>query len=119
MMRDFDNSCCLMRNSGKHLTGVARSLSVMMKFSPDLVARVRSALERVGYCFLSYDELRRLLAHFPENQRARHQALQEFAEMCGAEVETTPHLKSARFIPLGRESANATSLEAMMEGDAA
>ena len=108
----------LMRSSGKHLTGVVR-FSTVMKFSPDLIARVRSALERVGYCFLSHDELRRLLGHLPENRPARYQALQEFAEVCGAEVETTTHLKSARFVPLGRESANASSLEPMVQDDAA
>jgi hypothetical protein len=117
-MGDF-NHFCPMHDSGKHLTGVLRSLNVMMKFSPDLVARVRGALERVGYCFLSYDELRRLLGHCPENRQTRHQALQEFAGMCGAEVETTPNLKSARFVPLGRDSANATCLESMVEDHAA
>jgi hypothetical protein len=91
----------------------------MMKFSPDLVARVRSALERVGYCFLSYDELRRLLANYPENRQARHQALQEFAEMCEAEVETTLNLKSARFVPMGRDSADASGLDPMVEDHAA
>jgi hypothetical protein len=39
--------------------------------------------------------------------------------MCGAEVETTPNLKSARFVPIGRESANASTLEPMAEHDAA
>jgi hypothetical protein len=91
----------------------------MMKFSPDLVARVCSALDRVGYCFLSHDELRRLLEHYPANQRSRHRALQEFAEICEADVETSPNLKSARFVPQGQGSGNATCLDSMVEDDAA
>ena len=71
-----------------------------MKFPLDLVARVRNSLDRVGYCFLNGDEIRRLLANASVNRSARHHALEEFAEMCGAEVETTAHLKSARFTPL-------------------
>jgi len=87
--------------SGKHLTRVARFLYVM-KFSPDLVSRVCHALDRMGYCFLSADEIKRLLAPVPEVQQMRQRALLEFAEICGAEVETTPNLKSARFVPAGR-----------------
>jgi len=70
-----------------------------MKFPPDLQDRVRSALDRVGYCFLSSDEIQRLLAKGPHNRPARHKALLEFAELCDAEVETNEHLKSARFTP--------------------
>ena len=71
-----------------------------MKFPPDLVARVRNTLDRIGYCFLNSDEIRRLLAHAPANRTTRHRAMEEFAEICGAEVETTAHLKSARLTPL-------------------
>lgn len=71
-----------------------------MKFPLDLVARVRNSLDRIGYCFLNSDEIQRLLANASVNRSARHHALEEFAEMCGAEVETTIHLKSARFTPL-------------------
>ena len=70
-----------------------------MKFPPDMVARVRSTMDRIGYCFLNSEEIQRLLSHAPAGRRARHQALEEFAEICGAEVETTVHLKSARFAP--------------------
>ena len=70
-----------------------------MKFSPDLTARVRTALNRAGYCFLSSDEIQRLLAVIPRGRYAQYEALQEFAEICGAEVETTTHLTSARFVP--------------------
>ena len=71
-----------------------------MTFSPDLVARVRVALQRFGFCFLSADELNRLLDFLPNCRSTRQRALQEFAAYCGAEVETTPHLTSARFVPL-------------------
>ena len=67
-----------------------------MKFPPDLIGRVRDALARSGYCFLNADEIRRLLASVSHSQTARHNAIEEFAEICGAQVETTPHLKSAR-----------------------
>jgi hypothetical protein len=69
-----------------------------MKFPADLLARVRNSLERVGFCFLSCDEIQRLLGGSCSPLYARHRALLEFAEICGAEVETTPHLKSARFV---------------------
>ena len=72
-----------------------------MKFPPDLVARVRSSFGRVGYCFLNADELRRLFGSAPASLPARQQAIEDFAELCGADVETTPHLKSARFTPEG------------------
>ncbi|EDY16644.1 hypothetical protein CfE428DRAFT_5757 [Chthoniobacter flavus Ellin428] len=70
-----------------------------MKFPPDLVGRVRSALASKGFCFLNTDEIHRLLASVSHNRTARHHAIEEFAEICGAHVETTPHLKSARFVP--------------------
>lgn len=70
-----------------------------MQFSPDLFCRVRSALERKGYCFLTGEEIDRLLAAVPGGWNARHRALREFASLCGAEVEATEHLKSARFVP--------------------
>jgi hypothetical protein len=70
-----------------------------MKYPPDLIVRVRASLDRAGYCFLNCDEIRRLLAGVPARGNARHQVLRIFAEICGAQVETTDHLKSARFIP--------------------
>lgn len=70
-----------------------------MRFPPDLIARVRSSLARNGYCFLNADEIQRLLAKTSSGWSARHHAIEEFAEVCGAQVETTPHLKSARFTP--------------------
>jgi len=89
--------------------GVAR-ISDDMKFPPDLVDRVRSALDRVGYCFLSRDEIQRLLAMAPSNRPARHKALLEFARLCGAEVETNEHLRSARFTPATVKAETAPSL---------
>jgi hypothetical protein len=74
-----------------------------MRFSPELIARVRDALGRMGFCFLSHDELNRLLAEAPRNLFTRHSALQAFAQVCGAEVEATEHLTSARFVPAARE----------------
>jgi hypothetical protein len=53
----------------------------------------------MGYCFLSSDEIQRLLAKAPANRPARHKALQDFAALCHADVETNEHLKSARFTP--------------------
>jgi hypothetical protein len=71
-----------------------------MKFSPDLIARVRISLNRSGYCFFGVDEINRLLGGSVKWRNSKgHEALQKFAEICGAEVETTPHLKSARFTP--------------------
>ena len=81
-----------------------------MTFPPDLVDRVRSALDRVGYCFLSCDEIRRLLAKAPVHRAARHKALLEFADLCRADVETNEHLKSARFTPATEEARTAPSL---------
>jgi hypothetical protein len=81
-----------------------------MKFPPDLIDRVRSALSRMGYCFLSSDEIQRLLAKAPANRPARHKALQEFAQICEAEVETNEHLRSARFTPATVKAATAPSL---------
>ncbi len=81
-----------------------------MTYPPDLLDRVRSALDRVGYCFLSSDEIQRLLAKAPANRPARHKALQEFAVLCGADVETNEHLRSARFTPLPEKAAAAPSL---------
>jgi hypothetical protein len=70
-----------------------------MKFPPDLIARVRFAVHRAGYCFLAADEIRRVVAAAPRDRGARYEALREFAQICGAEMETTPHLTSARFVP--------------------
>ena len=78
-----------------------------MTFTPDLIARVRHGLDRAGYCFLTSDEIRRLLATLPEGHRARHRALQEFARICGAEVEVTANFKSARFVPAPSTSRHA------------
>jgi hypothetical protein len=67
-----------------------------MKFSPDLAFRLSSSLERLGYCIFGSNELNRLFSRTKED-RGRLHLLREFAAVCGAEVETTPHFKSARF----------------------
>ncbi|MEZ0256948.1 MAG: hypothetical protein ACAI37_16810 [Chthoniobacter sp.] len=67
-----------------------------MKFSPDLTFRVSDSLERLGYCIFGVQELERLLAQ-DKDAKARRRLLEEFAALCGATVETTPHLTSARF----------------------
>lgn len=67
-----------------------------MNFSPDLAFRVRNSLERLGYCIFGTNELNRLFSH-PNESRGRRLVLEEFAALCGAKVETTPHFKSARF----------------------
>lgn len=68
-----------------------------MKFSPDLAFRVSDSLDRMGYCIFGANELERLFSQVKE-EREKFHFLEEFAAFCGAEVETTPHLKSARFI---------------------
>ena len=69
----------------------------VMKFSPDLAFRVSDSLERFGYCIFGTQELERLFAHHDKDDKGRRHLLEEFASFCGATVETTPHLKSARF----------------------
>jgi hypothetical protein len=86
-----------------HTPGGGRSspLKTAMAFrrlSPDLFFRVRSALERHGYCILGGDEIQRLLASSASSRAARGRIIQQFAKACGAVVETTPHFTSARFV---------------------
>lgn len=83
----------------------------MTAFPPDLIYRVHTALARTGYCFLGRDEIQRLLAKVPADRSARYKALQQFADHCGAEVETNEHLKSARFTPLLEKAESAPSLQ--------
>ncbi len=56
------------------------------------------SIERSGICIFGVDEMERLLSQVKGNLAARAAALQEFARLCGVEVETTPHLKSAVFV---------------------
>jgi hypothetical protein len=67
------------------------------RFSPDLLHRVRTAIERSGYCIFGVEEMKRLLSVEKGRRTSKAQALQEFAKLCGVEVETTPHFKSATF----------------------
>ena len=85
---------------GQTPEGGGRDYRFVMNCSPDLVARVRSHLNRSGYCFFGVDEIERLLGGESKRRNGKgHETLQEFAKICGAKVETTPHLKSARFTP--------------------
>lgn len=68
------------------------------RFPPDLLDRARTAVERNGYCIFDASELERVLSHVAASHPARQRALQDFAEACGAEVETTRHFTSARFV---------------------
>jgi len=70
----------------------------MIRLSPDLVSRVRHSIERRGYCFFGMEEMERLFSIVQRSHSARMRVLHEFAEACGVEMETTPHLTSARFV---------------------
>ena len=76
------------------------------QFSPDLLHRVRTAIERCGYCIFGVEEMERLLSVAKAAEATKAQALEEFARLCGMEVETTPHLKSATSIKPCDECAN-------------
>jgi hypothetical protein len=67
------------------------------RFPPDLLDRARTAIERQGYCIFDATELERVLSHAAASHAARQRALEEFADACGAIVETTRHFTSARF----------------------
>jgi len=73
-------------------------------FSPDLLHRVRDSIERGGICIFGVDEMARLLSQVKGSLASKARALQEFARLCGVEVETTPHLKSAVFLKPSRET---------------
>jgi hypothetical protein len=58
---------------------------------------VRDSIERSGYCIFGVEEMECLLSEAKGSRAAKEHALREFATLCGVEVETTPHLKSASF----------------------
>jgi hypothetical protein len=68
------------------------------RLSPDLFFRVRNSLERNGYCILGVEEMQRLLSSITGNRLSKTRFVQQFAKACGAVVETTPRLTSARFV---------------------
>lgn len=78
-----------------------------LQFPHEFSHRVSQSVRQRGFCILSGDDLSRLLAGCGEATDARLLALQEFAESCGARVETTPHLTMARFIPSNRGVSDA------------
>jgi len=59
---------------------------------------VRNSLERHGYCILGAEEMQRLLSCVTGSRHTKARVVQQFAEACGAVVETTPRLTSARFV---------------------
>jgi len=67
------------------------------KFSLDLLHRVRTAIEHSGYCIFGVKEMERLLSVATSSHTAKAQALRDSATLCGVEVKTTAHLKSAYF----------------------
>ena len=78
-------------------------MRVPSEFSPDLEFRVRNALDRYGHCMFSRDEMERLWATSKHRSQNRLRLLEEFAALCGAEVEAGSSLQCARFIPLKNE----------------
>lgn len=68
------------------------------KLSPELFSRVRRSLDRQGYCIFGIEEMQRLLSSITGNRATKTRIVQEFAAACGAQVETTPRLTSARFV---------------------
>ncbi len=69
-----------------------------IRLSPDLLSRVRHSIARQGYCIFGVDEMQRLLASITGNRATKTRVVQEFAAACGAQVETTTRLTSARFV---------------------
>lgn len=77
------------------------------RLSPDLLSRVRHSIKRQGYCIFGVDEMQRLLASITGSRTTRKRIVQEFAAACGAQVETTPRLTSARFVRAGESRRGA------------
>lgn len=73
----------------------------LQRLPADLLHRARAAIERQGFCIFDAGEMERLLTHAKgPGQVAKQELLSEFAEACGATVETTKHFTSARFAKL-------------------
>src|SRR6187549_2927541 len=70
---------------------------VDLKFPPDLLYRVLEAVEARGFFVLGEDEIERLLSHIEGGRAERRLALEEFAQLAGLKMETTPNLNAARF----------------------
>lgn len=76
------------------------------KFPPDLLYRVRESIEESGFSIFGLEDMERLLSAVRGGRSAKRQALEEFATLCGAKMETTPNLNSARFVsPLSHNGA--------------
>jgi Zn-finger nucleic acid-binding protein len=70
---------------------------VNFRFPSDLLYRVLEAVEDRGFFVLGADEIERLLSGIPGGHAARRRALEEFAQLSGLKMETTPNLNSVRF----------------------
>ena len=71
---------------------------VSQKFPPDLLYLVRESIEDQGFCVFGVEEMDRLLSRVAGGRVARREALEEFALLTGARMETTPNLNAARFM---------------------
>lgn len=80
-----------------------------LEFSPDLEFRVRNALDRYGYCMFSRDEMERLWATSKHRSANRLKLLEDFAALCGAEVEAGSSLQCARFTSSKRPAYQETN----------
>lgn len=70
---------------------------VHLKFPSDLLYHVLETVEEEGFCVLDADEIKRLLAPIKGGHVERRQALEEFGQLSGMKMETTPDLNAARF----------------------
>jgi Zn-finger nucleic acid-binding protein len=62
-----------------------------------LLYRVRESIAESGFCIFGAEDMERLFSTVKGGSAAKRQALEEFATLSGARMETTPNLNSARF----------------------
>lgn len=80
------------------------AMTMDQKFPAEMLYRVRESIEELGFCIFDDVDLEHLLARVPGGLAVRREALVEFATLCGARMQTTPGLNSARFFsPLAPE----------------
>ena len=70
---------------------------VNFRFPSDLLYRVLEAVEARGFFVLGADEMERLLSRIEGGPAERRLALEEFAQLSGLKMETTPNMNAARF----------------------
>jgi Zn-finger nucleic acid-binding protein len=79
------------------------------KFPSEVLYRVLETVEEGGFCVLGQEEIDRLLSRIEGGHVARRQALEEFAQLSGLKMETTPNLNAARFEhPIPEKTMNLT-----------